>query len=46
VDDDSDAGLVPLDNADDWLHLGLGVAMVGVGIGLRPHRDEATATRW
>jgi hypothetical protein len=46
VDHDSDAGLVPLDDRDDSLHLGLGVAMVALGIGSRPHRDEATATRW
>jgi hypothetical protein len=46
VDHDSDANFVPLDNADDWLHLGLGVAMVGLGVGLRPQRDGATATRW
>lgn len=31
VDKDSNANFVPLDTADDWLHLALGVAMVGVG---------------
>jgi len=31
VDKDSNANFVPLDTADDWLHLALGVVMVGVG---------------
>ena len=46
VDEDTDANFLPLNDADDWLHLGLGVAMLGLGIALRPHRDEATTTRW
>lgn len=28
VDRDSDANFVPLDSADDWLHLGLGLGMI------------------
>jgi uncharacterized protein DUF4383 len=30
---DSPANFIPVDNADDWLHLGLGVAMIAAGIG-------------
>ncbi|MEA5360978.1 DUF4383 domain-containing protein [Amycolatopsis sp., V23-08] len=30
---DSPANFVPMDDADDWLHLGLGIAMVAAGIG-------------
>ncbi|SFW70296.1 DUF4383 domain-containing protein [Amycolatopsis australiensis] len=29
---DSPANFIPLDNADDWLHLGLGLAMIALGI--------------
>jgi arginine exporter protein ArgO len=32
MDHDSAANFLPLDNADDWLHLALGVAMIGAGI--------------
>ncbi|MFW6773864.1 DUF4383 domain-containing protein [Nocardioides sp. CPCC 205120] len=28
----SDANFVPLNDADNWLHLGLGVAMIGLGV--------------
>jgi hypothetical protein len=35
VDKESSANFVPLDNADDWLHLVLGVVMVGSGMALR-----------
>lgn len=31
VDRHSQANFVPLDEADNWLHLALGVAMIGVG---------------
>jgi len=31
VDRHSDANIVPLDNADNWLHLILGVGMIGLG---------------
>jgi hypothetical protein len=30
---DSPANFIPVDNADDWLHLGLGLAMIAAGIG-------------
>jgi hypothetical protein len=32
VDKDSDANFVPVNRADDWLHLGLGVGMVLLGV--------------
>jgi hypothetical protein len=32
VDKASDANFVPLNEADDWLHLVLGVAMLGLGL--------------
>lgn len=34
IDKDGDANFVPLNTADDWLHLGLGVTMVGLGFAL------------
>lgn len=30
--DDSAANFVPLNSADDWLHLGLGLGMIGLGV--------------
>jgi hypothetical protein len=35
VSEGSSANFVPLNNADDWLHLLLGVGMVGLGVALR-----------
>jgi hypothetical protein len=32
VDEDTDANFVPLNDADDWLHLGLGAGMVLLGL--------------
>ena len=32
IDHDSDANFVPLNDADNWLHLGLGVAMLLLGL--------------
>lgn len=32
VDQDSGANLVPLNDADNWLHLALGVGMIGLGL--------------
>jgi arginine exporter protein ArgO len=32
MDRHSAANFLPLDNADDWLHLGLGLAMIAAGI--------------
>lgn len=31
VDETSDANFVPLNDADNWLHFGLGVGMIGLG---------------
>ena len=38
----SDANFVPVNTADDWLHLLLGLGMIGLGVALRgrqPGRD-------
>ena len=32
VDHGSDANFVPLNDADNWLHLVLGVAMIALGV--------------
>ena len=34
VDHDSDANFVPVNNADNWLHLALGLGMIGLGVAL------------
>ncbi|MET8779577.1 DUF4383 domain-containing protein [Nocardia sp. NPDC050713] len=34
VDEASDANFVPLNTADNWLHFGLGVAMIALGLTL------------
>lgn len=46
VDRDSAANFVPLNNADNWLHLGLAIGMIGLGalLGSRVRR-ESTAGR-
>jgi arginine exporter protein ArgO len=38
VDKDSEANFVPLNTADDWLHLILAVVMIGLGLALTDHR--------
>lgn len=44
VDRHSDANFVPLDSADNWLHLVLGLGMVGLGLALgRENADARTA---
>jgi hypothetical protein len=35
VGHDHDANFVPVNSADDWLHLGLGVGMIGLGLLVR-----------
>ena len=35
IDQSSAANFVPVNNADNWLHLVLGVVMVGLGVALR-----------
>ncbi|MFI6024850.1 DUF4383 domain-containing protein [Amycolatopsis magusensis] len=32
LDDESPANFIPLNNADNWLHLGLGVGMIAFGV--------------
>ena len=34
IDKGSSANFVPVNAADDWLHFGLAVAMIGLGVGL------------
>ncbi|CEA09473.1 hypothetical protein BN1051_02843 [Arthrobacter saudimassiliensis] len=43
VDHDSSANFVPLNNADNWLHLFLGVTMIGLALLLT--RDRGAAGR-
>jgi hypothetical protein len=44
IDKDSDANFVPLDSADDWLHFGLGVAMIALGLLLSRERRTQHGT--
>ena len=37
IDKDSGANFVPLNSADDWLHLVLGLAMIALGLVLYRH---------
>jgi uncharacterized membrane protein YhdT len=43
IDNDSAANFVPLNTADNWLHLLLGVGMVGIGVALSRTRDAGRA---
>src|SRR5688500_6473101 len=43
IDHESGANFVPLNSADNWLHLGLGVAMLALGIALSPRDRSRTA---
>ena len=46
IDLDSDANFVPFNDADNWLHLVLGLGMVGLGIALsKRDREHATSDR-
>ena len=42
IDKESSANFVPLNTADDWLHLFLGVAMIGLGLALSRTKARAT----
>ena len=44
VGEDTSANFVPLNNADDWLHLGLGVGMIALGL-LTGRRARRRVTR-
>ena len=47
VEQDDDANFVPLNDADNWLHLGLGAAMLLLGLALHPrtHRHAGDLDR-
>ncbi len=40
IDYDSDANFVPVNEADDWLHLGLAIAMIAVGLLAGRRRED------
>jgi hypothetical protein len=42
IDENSTANFVPLNNADDWLHLILAVSMIALGLGLRRRAPRTT----
>ncbi|MFI9008042.1 DUF4383 domain-containing protein [Actinosynnema sp. NPDC053489] len=43
VDKASSANFVPLNDADDWLHLGLGLGMVALGLALKGNPNARSA---
>jgi hypothetical protein len=43
--DQSSANFVPVNTADDWLHLVLGLGMIALGVVLSRRRAESTSTR-
>jgi hypothetical protein len=45
IDKESGANFVPLDSADNWLHLALTVALAGLGLVVRRRLATPTATR-
>ncbi len=49
IEHDHDANFVPVNTADDWLHLGLGLGMIALGLIARQYRAQrlpgAPATR-
>ena len=40
IDHDSSANFVPVNDADNWLHLGLAVAMIALGVALGRTRED------
>ena len=40
IDHESSANFVPVNDADNWLHLALAVAMIALGAALGPRRDD------
>ncbi|MFC4857182.1 DUF4383 domain-containing protein [Actinophytocola glycyrrhizae] len=44
IDQDSSANFVPLNTADNWLHLFLGLGMAGLGLALRRGTSGRTVT--
>jgi hypothetical protein len=46
IDQTSDANFVPINTADNWLHLALGLGMIGLGVALgRDRTARATHAR-
>jgi hypothetical protein len=45
IDKTSDANFVPLDSADNWLHLVLTVALAGLGVVVRRRLAAPAGTR-
>ena len=43
IDQNSSANFVPLNTADNWLHLVLGLGMIGLGVALSRRRGVTTA---
>jgi hypothetical protein len=49
IDQNSSANFVPINTADNWLHLVLGIGMIAIGLlagrrlGAKAGRDQATA---
>lgn len=43
IDQSSDANFIPVNTADNWLHFGLGVGMVALGVLLARRNAPATA---
>ena len=41
IDQESAANFVPVNTADNWLHFGLAVGMIGLGVALRGRRPVA-----
>jgi hypothetical protein len=44
IDHDSSANFVPVNDADNWLHLILAIAMIGLGLSLGRTRDRMGVT--
>lgn len=44
IDQRSSANFVPVNTADNWLHLGLGVVMIGLALVLGRRRDASVPT--
>lgn len=44
VGDNSSANFVPMNDADDWLHLLLGIGMIGLGVALSRDTHSNTAS--
>lgn len=44
IDQDSDANFVPFNDADNWLHLVLGIGMIALALILSRKRDHGHAT--